>query len=164
MRKVISLLLAIAIGATIVWVQAVAADQTQEAKPAPPPARLADLPAAEVMRKARLLYIRPRSSWFNREKLERELLKRKEFSELGLELTRSAKQTDLVLEITRKTFTTRFTCSIVESATERVLAGATASSLGGEIEPHLAEAIIKQFKAARSKPASEEGASGKKPE
>ncbi|MEP7340702.1 MAG: hypothetical protein ABI977_23430, partial [Acidobacteriota bacterium] len=83
--------------------------------------KLADLPAAEVMRKARLLYIRPRSSWFNREKLERELLKRKEFGELGLELTRSAKQTDLVLEITRKTFTTRFTCSIVEPATERVL-------------------------------------------
>lgn len=164
MRKVIPLLLAIAIGAAIVWVQAAAANQTQEAKPAPPPARLADLPAAEVMRKARLLYIRPRSSWFNREKLERELLKRKEFGELGLELTRSANLTDLVLEITRKTFTTRFTCSILEPGTQRVLAGATASSLGGEIEPHLADAILKQFKAARSKPANEERASGKKPE
>lgn len=122
-----------------------------EIKNSPPQHRLANLTAVEALREARLLYIRPRSSWFNREKLERELLKRKEFGELGLEVTRSASHADLVLEITRKTFTTRFTCSIIEPGTERVLAGATASSLGGEIEPHLAEAILKQFKAVRSK-------------
>ncbi|MGH9753488.1 MAG: hypothetical protein ACREA2_11955 [Blastocatellia bacterium] len=118
--------------------------------------QLTYLPAADALRKARLLFIRSRSSWFNPEKLERELLKRKEFGELGLELTRSADHTELVLEITRKTFTTRFTCSIIEPTTQRVLAAVIASSLGGEIEPHLAEAIIKQFKAARSKPATEE--------
>jgi hypothetical protein len=111
---------------------------------------LSELPATEVMRLARLLYIRPRSSWFNKEKLERELLKRKEFGELGLELTRSAPNANLVLEITRKVFTTRFTCSIIEPSSERIVGSTTASSLGGEIEPHLAEAIIKQFKAARS--------------
>lgn len=130
--------------------------QTQKANPAPSHSRLAELPAAEALGKARLLYIRPRSSWFNSEKLERELLKRKEFGEMGLEITRSASNADLVLEITRKTFTTRFTCSIIEPATERVLAGTTASSLGGEIEPHLAEAILKQFKVARSKPVTGE--------
>ena len=75
---------------------------------------------------------------------------------MGLEITRSANFADLVLEITRKTFTTRFTCSIIEPGSERVLAGATASSLGGEIEPHLADAILKQFKAARAKLAVEE--------
>jgi len=128
----------------------------QETKPASSASPLANLPAGEAMRKARLLFIRPRSSWFNREKLERELLKRKEFGEMGLELTRSANLAELVLEITRKTFTTRFTCSIIEPTTERVLAGTTASSLGGEIEPHLADAIIKQFKAARDKSATEE--------
>lgn len=128
----------------------------QEAKPAPPPNQLTYLPAADALRKARLLFIRSRSSWFNPEKLEHELLKRKDFGELGLELTRSADHTELVLEITRKTFTTRFTCSTTEPTTQRVLAAVTASSLGGEIEPHLAEAIVKQFKAARSKPATEE--------
>ena len=117
---------------------------------------LAELPASEVMRLARLLYIRPRSSWFNTEKLERELLKRKEFGELGLEITRSAPNANLVLEITRKVFTTRFTCSIIEPSSERVVGSATASSLGGEIEPHLAEAIIKQFKVARSAQEKEE--------
>ena len=125
----------------------------QESKPAAPPNRLTELPAAEVMRQARLLFVRPRSSWFNREKLERELLKRKEFGELGLEITRSASHAELILEITRKSFTTRFTCNIIEPTTQRIVAGTTVSSLGGELEPDLAGAIIKQFKAARSKPA-----------
>jgi len=140
-------------------------DEVQEVRQKPrepevntPPAqhRLAKMPAAEALREARLLYIRPRSSWFNSEKLERELLKRKEFGEMGLEITRSANFADLILEITRKRFTTRFTCSIIEPGSERILAGATASSLGGEIEPHLADAILKQFKAVRAKPAAEE--------
>lgn len=126
----------------------------------PTEGRLAEFPAAEVMRLARMLYIRSRSSWFNAEKLERELLKRKEFGELGLEITRNGKRADLILEVTRKPLTTRFTCAFFEPSSERVVAGTTASSLGGEIEPHLAEAIVKQFKAARSKPAETE----KKPE
>lgn len=116
--------------------------------------RLAKLPAHEALRQARFLYIRQRSSFFNKEKLERELLKRKEFAELGLEITRSASKAELILEITRKSFTTRFTCSIIEPSTERMIGGATASSLGGEIEPHLAEAILKQFKAVHSSPTS----------
>ena len=118
--------------------------------------RLVEMPAAEVMRLARLLYVRPRSTWFNKEKLERELLKRREFGELGLEITRKASDANLVLEVTRKTFTTRFTCSIIEPASERIVGSTTASSLGGEIEPHLADAIIKRFKAARNVPQKEE--------
>jgi len=134
-------------------------NKQRENRPERSPNYFTELSAAEVMREARLLYIRPKSSWFNKEKLERELLKRKEFGELGLEITRSANLSDLVLEITRKSFTTRFTCSIIEPTTERVVAGTTASSLGGEIEPHLADAIVKQFREAR-KAAAEE----KKPE
>jgi hypothetical protein len=34
---------------------------------------------------------------------------------------------------------------------QRVLASVTSTSLGGEVEPHLAGAIIKIFKAARQK-------------
>ncbi len=134
-------------------------NQQQETKPAHSPNYFTELSAAEVMREVRVLYIKQRSSRFNKEKLERELLKRGEFSEMGLELTRKEDLADLVLEVTRKRFTTRFTCSFLEPTTERVVAGATASSLGGEIEPHLADAIVKQFKEAR-KAAAEE----KKPE
>ena len=153
-------------------IQSLAIQSTAQEKPKPTPtpeekpptvvealpteSRLAEFPAAEVMRLARMLYIRSRSSWFNTEKLERELLRRKEFGELGLEITRNGKRADLILEVTRKPLTTRFTCSFFEPSSERVVAGTTASSLGGEIEPHLADAIVKQFKAARSKPAETE--------
>lgn len=126
----------------------------QEAKSAP--VRIADLPGPEALRQARLLFVRPRSSFFNKEKLERELLKRKEFNEMGLEITRSMTTADLVLEITRKRLTTRFTCNVIEPVTQRVLAGTTASSLGGEIEPNLADAIVKELKAKRAQPATEE--------
>lgn len=127
-------------------------DPQTSVAPTPTPlplGRLANLPAAEALRTARLLCLLPRSHWFNREKLERELLRHNEFGALSLELTRSTHDADLVLEVTRKVFTTRFTCAIIEPYTRRVLASTTATSLGGEIEPHLAEAIIKQFKIAR---------------
>ncbi len=132
----------------------------QEPKLVRPNIPISELPAAEALNKARLLFIRPRSSFLNKEKLERELLKRKEFVEMGLEITRSASHADLVLEITRKKLTTRFTCNVIEPKTQRVLAGTTASSLGGEIEPNLADAIVKELKAKRGKAATEE----KKPE
>lgn len=124
---------------------------------------ISELPAAEALQQARLLFIRPRSSFFNKEKLERELLKRKEFGEMGLEITRSHLNADLILEITRKRLTTRFTCNVVEPVTQRVLAGTTASSLGGEIEPNLADAIVKELKTKRAKPATP-AAEEKKPE
>lgn len=131
--------------------EAATAVQSQEPKLSRPN-QISELPAAEAMNKARLLFIRPRSSFFDKEKLERELLKRKEFGEMGLEITRSVNTADLILEITRKRLTTRFTCNVIEPVTQRVLAGITASSLGGEIEPHLADALVKELKAKRAKP------------
>lgn len=130
--------------------------QQNEQKPSKPaPNYFTELSTAEVMREARVLYIKQRSSRFNKEKLERELIKRREFGEMGLEITRNEDLADLVLDVTRKRFTTRFTCSFLEPTTERVVAGVTASSLGGEIEPHLADAIVKQFKEARKASAEE---------
>ena len=116
-----------------------------------PRERLPELPAREVMKHARLLYFKSLSSLYRADKLERELLKRKEFGDLGLEITREEKYADLVMEISRKRLTTRFTCAMLEPRSKRVVGGTTASSLGGEIEPNLAEAIVKEFKAARAK-------------
>ncbi|MFN0109691.1 MAG: hypothetical protein ACKVZH_12630 [Blastocatellia bacterium] len=126
--------------------------QTQEPQLVRPKIPISELPAAEALQQARLLFIRPKSSFMNKEKLERELLKRKEFVEMRLEITRSISNADLVLEITRKRLTTRFTCNVIEPVTQRILAGTTASSLGGEIEPNLADAIVKEFKAKRGIP------------
>lgn len=130
-------------------------DKQKENKPGRSPNYFTELSTAEVMSEARVLYIKQRSSRFNKEKLERELIKRREFGEMGLEITRNEDLADLILDVTRKRFTTRFTCSFLEPTTERVVAAATASSLGGEIEPHMADAIIKQFKEARKAAAEE---------
>lgn len=135
--------------------QAVQQDKQKETKSSQKINYFTELSAAEVMREAKVLYINQRSSRFNKEKLERELLKRREFGEMGLEITRNEDLADLILDVTRKRFTTRFTCSFLEPTTERVVAGVTASSLGGEIEPHLADAIVKQFKEARKASAEE---------
>ncbi len=105
--------------------------------------------AAEVLREAHVLYVQCESAWFNRESFERELLKRKEFDELGLALTRDEKKADLIIKINRKIFTTRFTFSLVDTQTNRVVASDRASSLGGEIEPDLAKLLLKKFQAAR---------------
>ena len=134
--------------------------QAQEPQLVRPKIPISELPAAEALQQARLLFIRPKSSFLNKEKLERELLKRKEFGEMKLEITRSHLNADLILEITRKRLTTRFTCNVIEPVTQRVLAGTTASSLGGEIEPNLADAIVKELKAKRGKADTSE----KKPE
>lgn len=131
----------------------ITAGQTQEPKLVRP-SPISELPADEALRQARLLFVRPKSSFMNKEKFERELLKRKDFTDLGLELTRSHLNADLILEITRKRLTTRFTCNVIEPVTQRILAGTTASSLGGEIEPNLADAIVKELKAKRAKPAT----------
>lgn len=126
----------------------------QEPKLVRPTTPISELPGPEALRQARLLFIRPKSSFMNKEKLERELLKRKDFTEMRLEITRSHLNADLILEITRKRLTTRFTCNVIEPVTQRILAGTTASSLGGEIEPNLADAIVKELKAKRAKPAT----------
>ena len=126
----------------------------------PSESRLGESPAAEVKRLARMLYIRSRSSWFKPERLERELFKRQEFGEFRVGSYRNGKRADLMLEITRKSLTTRLTCSFFEPSSEHVIAATTASWLGGESEPNLADTIVKQFKAARSKPLNPD----KKPE
>jgi hypothetical protein len=115
-----------------------------------PRERLPELPAREVLKHARILHIKARSRWFNLDKLESEIFKRKEFAEMGLEITRSEKYADVVIEVTRKFMTTRFTCTVIEPYSKRIVGTVTASSLGGDIEPDLADALIKQFMRTRS--------------
>ncbi|MGH9840235.1 MAG: hypothetical protein ACREEM_15745 [Blastocatellia bacterium] len=59
------------------------------------------------------------------------------------------KLADLIVEIRRKSFTTRFVFTVIEPDTQQVVTSDKASSLGGEIEPDLAGLLIKKFKAAR---------------
>jgi hypothetical protein len=103
----------------------------------------------DVLRSARLLCVRSRSKLFDAEAFEREILKRGEKEKLELFVTRDESQADLIIEIYRKRFTTRFVFSVIEPKTKLIVASDRSSSLGGDIEPDLANLLIKKFKAAR---------------
>ncbi len=103
----------------------------------------------DALRSARLLCVRSRSKLFNAEAFEREILKRAEKEKLELFVTRDEAQTDLVIEIYRKKFTTRFVFTVIEPRSKLIVATDRSSSLGGDIEPDLANLLIKKFKAAR---------------
>ena len=103
----------------------------------------------DILRSARLLFVRSRSGLFEGEVFEREILKRSEKEKLELFITRDESQAELIVEVHRKRFSTRFVFSVIEPKTGLVVASDRSSSLGGDIEPDLANLLIKKFKAAR---------------
>lgn len=103
----------------------------------------------DILRSARLLFVRSRSGLFEGEVFEREILKRSEKEKLELFITRDESQAELIVEVYRKKFSTRFVFSVIEPKTRLVVTSDKSSSLGGDIEPDLANLLIKKFKAAR---------------
>ncbi|MGE0127090.1 MAG: hypothetical protein AB7U82_03205 [Blastocatellales bacterium] len=103
----------------------------------------------EILRSARTLFVRSRSGFFEGQVFEREILKRSEKERLELVVTRDEAEADLIVEVYRKKFSTRFVFSLIEPGTKRIVASDKSSSLGGDIEPDLANLLIKKFKAAR---------------
>jgi hypothetical protein len=103
----------------------------------------------ETLRAARVLFVRSRSGFFNREAFEKEILQRSEKQKLELAITRDESRADLIVEVYRKRFSTRFVFSVIEPRTKQLLTSDKSSSLGGEIESDLANLLIKKIKAAR---------------
>jgi len=124
------------------------ADSTQKFWQAPP-AALRPEEKGEALRSAKNIFVRSESGFFTRGAMERELLKRPEFAQWGMSITRQEESADLIIEVHRKRFTTRFTFSAVDPRSGWIMASDTASSLGGEIEPKLAARFINMVKAVR---------------
>lgn len=103
----------------------------------------------DILRLARVLFVRSRSRLFEAEVFEREILKRSEKEKVELFITRDESQADVIIEVYRKKFSARFVFSVIEPKTKLVVAGDKSSSLGGDIEPDMANLLIKKFKAAR---------------
>src|SRR5262245_16248764 len=121
------------------------ADSTQGPRQAAPVA-LRPEEKAEALRTAKTIFVRSQSDFFTRGAMERELLKRPEFALWGMTITRQEESADLIIEVHRKRFTTRFTFSAFDTRSGRILASDTASSIGGEIEPKLAARSIHMVK------------------
>lgn len=102
-----------------------------------------------ILRSAETVFVDAKSNYMNREALERELLNHPDFNQLGLVILQEEKGADLILEIHRKRWTTRFTATVIDPRSKTVLASCEETSLGGEIEPKLANCFINIAKAAR---------------
>lgn len=95
------------------------------------------------------LCILSRSQYFTPTTLEAALFKHKEFVAWGISVTRDPREADVVIEVNRKKFTTRFVYSIVEVRTRHVLGSGMVNSIGGTVEGKIADNFIKLLKPYR---------------
>ena len=80
--------------------------------------------------------------------VEEKLLKRQEFAQLGLALTRNEAKADIILEL-RHDVLTKYVYSAVDTKTQTVIAGGKVSSLGGTVAGKVAKRFLKQLAQGR---------------
>ena len=80
--------------------------------------------------------------------VEDKLMKRAEFNQLGLVLTRNKGEADIILEL-RHDVLTKYVYSAVDTKTQTVIAGGKVSSLGGTVAGKVAKRFLKQLAQGR---------------
>ena len=93
-----------------------------------------------------------RSGYFNPHDLANELLKKSDFSQLGLAITNDRNAADLVIEVDRLAFSTHFPYVVVDQKNNTIVASGEVNSLFGTASAKIANAFTKQLKAARLAP------------
>lgn len=76
--------------------------------------------------------------------VEDKLMKRAEFNQLGLVLTRNEADADIILEL-RHDVLTKYFYSAVDTRSQTVIAGGKVSSLGGTVAGKVAKRFLKQL-------------------
>ena len=104
---------------------------------------------AEVLRRARLIYVRKKSVYFKAQELENELRKRPEFQAWQLAITRDEADADLVIEVGRKVFTSKFVYTVIDPRTEIVVTSGKLNSIGGTLATKIAKRFIEQMRDVR---------------
>jgi hypothetical protein len=104
---------------------------------------------ATILRNAKLIYVRKKSVYFKAPELENELRKRPEFQRWGMAITRNELDADLIIEVGRKVFTTRFVYTVIDRRTDIIVASGKLSSLGGTLSTKIAKRFIEQVQKVR---------------
>jgi cell division protein FtsB len=116
-------------------------------------AKLADKSPRALLARARTLYVRSGTSYFEPVQLQNELRKRDEFEAWGLLIFDEYKKSevaDLLIEVDRPLFTFTFTYKVTDRATGVLLASGKVTAFdGNSAAPDLARRIIKDMRAAR---------------
>jgi hypothetical protein len=84
-----------------------------------------------VLRSARTVYIRSKSVYFKSSELENELRKQPEFQQSGILVTRDETSADLIIEVGRKVFTSKFIYSVIDARSQIILLSGKVDSIGG---------------------------------
>ena len=109
---------------------------------------------ATILRKARFILVRSDSVFLSGREVEDSLRKRKEFRAWGMVVTRNEAEADLIIEITRKPLTRRFTFSVIDPRTMEVVASGKTRSVifGKKIANKVAEKFANRVKVYRPYP------------
>jgi hypothetical protein len=118
--------------------------QTETSRPSP----------NEVLRSAQSIFIRSKSVYFKATTLENSLLQQDEFQQWGLVITREESDTDLIIEVGRKAFTSSFIYSVIDPRNKRVVASGRVNSIGGTVEGKITSSFMKKLRSVRHSPAS----------
>ncbi len=106
-----------------------------------------------LLRRAKTVYVRSGTSYFEPVQLQNELLKRDEFDEWGLAILDGwdkGKNADITIEVDRPLFTFTFTYKITDRANGILLASGEITAFDGNIAaPLLSKRIVKDIKKAR---------------
>ncbi|MFY9609421.1 MAG: hypothetical protein WAU45_12500 [Blastocatellia bacterium] len=117
-----------------------------------PPLRRTAIPnrSSDALRSARTIFIMSRSGFFNPDELADKLMRKPEFSQMGLSVTKDRNAADLVIEVDRLPFSTRFPYVIVDPRNRTVVGSGQVTSLFGTATGKIANEFTKQLKAARA--------------
>jgi len=92
----------------------------------------------------RRVFVRSKALLVRAAVVEDKLMKRPEFAQMGLALTRDEASADIILEL-RHDVLTKYVYSAVDTRTQTVLAGGKVSSLGGTVAGKVAKRFLKQL-------------------
>ena len=106
--------------------------------------------ALETLRTAETIAIRTKTNFFQPSTLQQELLRHDEFIKSGVQVTLDFKQADLILEVDRKRFTTKFPYVVSDGHKGTILLSGIVNSIGGTVEGKIADRLCKQLSAARA--------------
>jgi len=93
---------------------------------------------------SRRVFVRSKSLLVRGAVVEDKLLKRPEFKQLGLSITRDESDADIILEL-RHDLLTMYVFTVVEVKTQTVIAGGKLSSLGGTVADKVAKRFVKKM-------------------
>ena len=97
----------------------------------------------------RRVFVRSKALLVRGAVIEEKLMKRPEFSQLNLVITRDENDADIILEL-RHDLLTKYVYSAVDTRTSTVLAGGKVSSLGGTVAGKVAKRFCKQLLKGRA--------------